>query len=145
MYFWRRFLYVPCFIIFSQAGLDLGNNEINAVSKTLALGNEGNTRGMRVTSPHAELPRGHRGILHNCFLRLRCWRRSAWPQLTDTFKVLKFQNPKSFLCGYNLQVFRGKWTFSYEIHFRVWKLKKYFLKYGLLRSFCGSDEGDNSR
>lgn len=31
MDFWRRFLYVLCFIIFSQSGLNLGNNEINAV------------------------------------------------------------------------------------------------------------------
>lgn len=99
MYFWRRFLYVPCFIIFSQAGLDLGNNEIHAVSKTLALGNEGNTRGMRVTSPHAELPRGHCRVLHSCFLRLSgvgdARRYLSWQ--TPLRFSNKFQNPKSFL------------------------------------------------
>ena len=58
MYFGRRFLYIPCFITFSQAELDLGNNEINAVSKTLAFGSEENTRGVggRAESPVPGVP-----------------------------------------------------------------------------------------
>lgn len=62
MDFRRRFLYVLCFIIFSQSGLDSENNEINAVFQNRGIWecreHEG-MRGLAFSSVLCVLPSEH--------------------------------------------------------------------------------------